>query len=137
VEARIVISKQNKGGGTEKKKMKMKMNGAAAAAAAAAAPEPAPVEAEAAAAAAEEEEAVIRIFVGGLGESVSSEDLRNIFSSNKSLGLGIQSVEIIRSKGRSFAYIDFFSSSNNSLSKLFNTVFFQSISVSCISFFSS
>jgi hypothetical protein len=134
VEARIVISKQNKGGGTEKKKMKMKMNGAAAAAA----PEPAPVEAEvAAAAAAEEEEAVIRIFVGGLGESVSSEDLRNIFSSNKSLGLGIQSVEIIRSKGRSFAYIDFFSSSNNSLSKLFNTVFFQSISVSCISFFSS
>jgi len=135
VEARIVISKQNKGGGTEKKKMKMKMNGAAAAAAAA--PEPAPVEAEAAAAAAEEEEAVIRIFVGGLGESVSSEDLRNIFSSNKSLGLGIQSVEIIRSKGRSFAYIDFFSSSNNSLSKLFNTVFFQSISVSCISFFSS
>jgi len=136
VEARIVISKQNKGGGTEKKKMKMKMNGAAAAAAAA--PEPAPVEAEVAAAAAEEEEeAVIRIFVGGLGESVSSEDLRNIFSSNKSLGLGIQSVEIIRSKGRSFAYIDFFSSSNNSLSKLFNTVFFQSISVSCISFFSS
>lgn len=129
MEARIVISKQNKGGGTEKKKMKMKMNGAAAA------PEPAPVEAEAAAAA--EEEAVIRIFVGGLGESVSSEDLRNIFSSNKSLGLGIQSVEIIRSKGRSFAYIDFFSSSNNSLSKLFNTVFFQSISVSCFSFFSS
>jgi hypothetical protein len=98
----------------------MKMNGAAPAAAAE-----------------EEEEAVIRIFVGGLGESVSSEDLRNIFSSNKSLGLGIQSVEIIRSKGRSFAYIDFFSSSNNSLSKLFNTVFFQSISVSCISFFSS
>jgi hypothetical protein len=117
VEARIVISKQNKGGGTEK----MKMNGAA----------------PAAAAEEEEEEAVIRIFVGGLGESVSSEDLRNIFSSNKSLGLGIQSVEIIRSKGRSFAYIDFFSSSNNSLSKLFNTVFFQSISVSCISFFSS
>ena len=120
MEARIVISKQNKGGGTEK----MKMNGAAPAAAPAAAAE-------------EEEEAVIRIFVGGLGESVSSEDLRNIFSSNKSLGLGIQSVEIIRSKGRSFAYIDFFSSSNNSLSKLFNTVFFQSISVSCISFFSS
>jgi hypothetical protein len=124
VEARIVISKQNKGGGTEK----MKMNGAAPAPAAAAA---AAEEEE------EEEEAVIRIFVGGLGESVSSEDLRNIFSSNKSLGLGIQSVEIIRSKGRSFAYIDFFSSSNNSLSKLFNTVFFQSISVSCISFFSS
>jgi hypothetical protein len=121
VEARIVISKQNKGGGTEK----MKMNGAAPAAVPAAAAEE------------EEEEAVIRIFVGGLGESVSSEDLRNIFSSNKSLGLGIQSVEIIRSKGRSFAYIDFFSSSNNSLSKLFNTVFFQSISVSCISFFSS
>lgn len=106
MEARIVISKQNKGGGTEK----MKMNGAAPAAAPAAA-----------AAEEEEEEAVIRIFVGGLGESVSSEDLRNIFSSNKSLGLGIQSVEIIRSKGRSFAYIDFFSSSNNSLSKLFNT----------------
>ncbi|KAJ6372852.1 hypothetical protein OIU76_027226 [Salix suchowensis] len=77
--------------------------------------------AAAAAAAAEEEEAAIRIFVGGLGESVSSEDLRNIFSSNKSLGLGIQSVEIIRSKGRSFAYIDFFSSTNSSLSKLFNT----------------
>ncbi|KAG5220401.1 nucleolar protein [Salix suchowensis] len=70
--------------------------------------------AAAAAAAAEEEEAAIRIFVGGLGESVSSEDLRNIFSSNKSLGLGIQSVEIIRSKGRSFAYIDFFSSTNSS-----------------------
>ena len=107
MEARIVISKENNGGGTEKKKKK-KMNGTAAAPAAA-----------------EEEEAVIRIFVGGLGESVSSEDLRNIFSSNKSLGLGIQSVEIIRSKGRSFAYIDFFSSSNNSLSKLFNTVFFS------------
>ncbi|CAK7345867.1 unnamed protein product [Dovyalis caffra] len=72
-------------------------------------------------AAAAEEEAVIRIFVGGLGERVSSDDLHNIFSSNKSLGLGIQSMEIIRSKGRSFAYIDFLPSSNNSLLKLFNT----------------
>lgn len=57
-----------------------------------------------------------RIFVGGLGATVKAEDLRNTFSS---LGT-IDSVEIVRTKGRSFAYFDFLPSCQKSLSKLFS-----------------
>ncbi|CAN0838976.1 Protein REPRESSOR OF SILENCING 3 [Linum grandiflorum] len=69
----------------------------------------------------EETPTVVRIFVGGLGESVTDDDLRNIFSSS-SRGLGkVETVEIIRTKGRSFAYMNFFPLSHNSLSRLFST----------------
>lgn len=54
--------------------------------------------------------------MGGLGERVTEEDLRNTFSRLGSL----QTVEIIRTKGRSFAYINFIPSSHNSLAKLFS-----------------
>nr|POE61339.1 nucleolar protein 8 [Quercus suber] len=58
-----------------------------------------------------------RIFVGGLGESVTAEDLQRLFGS---LGV-VQGLDIVRSKSRSFAYIDFSPSSLKSLSKLFST----------------
>ncbi|KAJ4959311.1 hypothetical protein NE237_026422 [Protea cynaroides] len=58
-----------------------------------------------------------RIFVGGLGESVTADDLQKTFSS---LGT-VKSVEIVRTNGRSFAYMDFHPSSDKSLSKLFST----------------
>ncbi|KAK3016006.1 hypothetical protein RJ639_006730 [Escallonia herrerae] len=58
-----------------------------------------------------------RIYVGGLGSSVTEDDLRNTFSS---LGK-LESVEIVRTKGRSFAYLDFLPSSPKSLPKLFST----------------
>ncbi|KAK9091090.1 hypothetical protein Sjap_024267 [Stephania japonica] len=58
-----------------------------------------------------------RIFVGGLGESVGEGDLRKTFSS---LGI-IKNVEFVRSRGRSFAYLDFQPSSPVSLPKLFST----------------
>lgn len=60
-----------------------------------------------------------RLHVGGLGERVTEEDLRNTFSRLGSL----QTVEIIRTKGRSFAYINFIPSSDNSLAKLFSMVY--------------
>lgn len=60
-----------------------------------------------------------RIFVGDLGLNVKAEDLLNTFSC---LGK-LESVEIIRNQGRSFAYFDFVPSSPKSLSKLFSTVF--------------
>ena len=59
-----------------------------------------------------------RIFVGGLGESVTAEDLQRLFGS---LG-AVQGLDIVRSKSRSFAYVDFSPSSLKSLSKLFSTV---------------
>ena len=59
-----------------------------------------------------------RIFVGGLGESVTAEDLQRLFGS---LGV-VQGLDIVRSKSRSFAYVDFSPSSLKSLSKLFSTV---------------
>lgn len=62
----------------------------------------------------------IRVFVGGLGESVTGDDLRRIFGS---LGV-VEGLDIVRTKGRSFAYVDFCPSSLNSLSKLFSTVHF-------------
>lgn len=55
--------------------------------------------------------------MGGLGERVIEEDLRKTFSSMGS----VESVNVIRTKGRSFAYINFLPSSQNSLAKLFST----------------
>lgn len=69
------------------------------------------------------EEVKTRIYVGGLGDKVTSDDLMKIFSS---LG-DVKAVDIIRTKGRSFGYIDFFPSSDKSLSKLFSTVIFLSL----------
>ncbi|KAL5769095.1 hypothetical protein ACOSQ2_015878 [Xanthoceras sorbifolium] len=65
----------------------------------------------------EEEAEKTRIYVGGLGEKVTSDELSNIFSS---LGK-VESVEIVRTKSRSFAYLDFCPSHHKSLSKLFST----------------
>ncbi|KAG6706800.1 hypothetical protein I3842_07G239100 [Carya illinoinensis] len=59
----------------------------------------------------------MRIFVGGLGESVTGDDLKRLFASS---GMA-EEVVIVRTKGRSFAYVDFSPSSINSLSKLFST----------------
>ncbi|KAI4295263.1 hypothetical protein L6164_035327 [Bauhinia variegata] len=61
---------------------------------------------------------IMRIFVGGLGESVAAEDLQRLFAS---LG-SVEGVDIIRTKGRSFAYVNFLPSPSEqkSLSKLFN-----------------
>ncbi|KAK1549400.1 hypothetical protein Q3G72_001524 [Acer saccharum] len=64
----------------------------------------------------EAEEVQTRIYVGGLGENVTSDELSNIFSS---LGT-VKSVEIVRTKSRSFAYLDFCPANHNSLSKLFS-----------------
>ncbi|XP_021275916.1 uncharacterized protein LOC110410511 [Herrania umbratica] len=58
-----------------------------------------------------------RIHIGGLGQSVSSDDLWKVFSA---VGT-VEGLDIIRTKGRSFAYVDILPSSSNSLSKLFNT----------------
>ncbi|CDP14266.1 unnamed protein product [Coffea canephora] len=60
-----------------------------------------------------------RIYVGGLGGNVTAEDLKNTFSSPQ-LG-SVESVEIVRTKGRSFAYLDFVPSSDKGLAKLFST----------------
>ncbi|KAK4432754.1 protein REPRESSOR OF SILENCING 3 [Sesamum alatum] len=61
----------------------------------------------------------LRIYVGGLGSSVQEDDLRKTFTSPV-LG-DVESVEIIRSKGRSFAYLDFLPASDKGLAKLFST----------------
>lgn len=60
----------------------------------------------------------VRLHVGGLGESVGRDDLLKIFSP---MGF-VEAVEFVRTKGRSFAYIDFSPASENSLTKLFSTV---------------
>ncbi|KAK9699720.1 hypothetical protein RND81_08G191800 [Saponaria officinalis] len=65
----------------------------------------------------EDEATKTRLFVGGLGDKVTEDDIKNTFSK---LGV-VHSVDIIRTKGRSFAYINFFPSSPNSLPKLFST----------------
>ncbi|KAK1417073.1 hypothetical protein QVD17_26195 [Tagetes erecta] len=58
-----------------------------------------------------------RIYVGGLGAGVTEDDLRKTFSS-----LGeVVSVDVVRTKGRSFAYLDFLPASDKSLPKLFST----------------
>ncbi|KFK27345.1 hypothetical protein AALP_AA8G370900 [Arabis alpina] len=59
----------------------------------------------------------VRLHVGGLGESVGRDDLLKIFSPMGS----VDTIEFVRTKGRSFAYIDFSPSSDNSLTKLFST----------------
>ncbi|KAL0292389.1 UNVERIFIED_CONTAM: protein REPRESSOR OF SILENCING 3 [Sesamum calycinum] len=61
----------------------------------------------------------LRIYVGGLGSSVQEDDLRKTFTSPL-LG-AVESVEIIRSKGRSFAYLGFVPASDKGLAKLFST----------------
>nr|XP_043623934.1 protein REPRESSOR OF SILENCING 3 [Erigeron canadensis] len=58
-----------------------------------------------------------RIYVGGLGGGVTEDDLRKTFSA---LGEVI-SVDVVRTKGRSFAYLDFLPSNDKSLPKLFST----------------
>ncbi|XWS28194.1 hypothetical protein CRYUN_Cryun25bG0044700 [Craigia yunnanensis] len=58
-----------------------------------------------------------RIHVAGLGQSVSSDDIWKVFST---VGT-VEGMDIIRTKGRSFAYVDILPSSSNSLSKLFST----------------
>lgn len=60
-----------------------------------------------------------RIFVGGLGVSVTEDDLHRLFTG---VGGSVEGIDIIRTKGRSFAYVDFLPSSDKSLSKLFATV---------------
>ncbi|KAI3790553.1 hypothetical protein L2E82_03669 [Cichorium intybus] len=57
-----------------------------------------------------------RIYVGGLGGGVTEDDLRKTFSA---LG-DVVSVDVVRTKGRSFAYLDFLPSSDKSLPKLFS-----------------
>uniref|UniRef100_A0A2P2J8L9 RRM domain-containing protein n=2 Tax=Rhizophora mucronata TaxID=61149 RepID=A0A2P2J8L9_RHIMU len=65
---------------------------------------------------------VVRIFVGGLGERVSRDDILKMFSSSSSSSLGvIQALEFVRSKGRCFAFLDLLPSSPHSLSKFFST----------------
>lgn len=61
----------------------------------------------------------LRIFVGGLGESIVENEVSRIF---ESVGGVVEGVELVRTKGRSFAYVDFLPSSDKSLSKLFGTV---------------
>ncbi|XP_009800310.1 protein REPRESSOR OF SILENCING 3 [Nicotiana sylvestris] len=65
------------------------------------------------------ESSTIRIYVGGLGESVTAEDLKKTFSTPQ-LGK-VESMDIVRTKGRSFAYLDLLPSSDKSLAKLFST----------------
>ncbi|KZV26820.1 hypothetical protein F511_06667 [Dorcoceras hygrometricum] len=60
----------------------------------------------------------MRIYIGGLGATVMEADLRKTFSSPV-LGT-VESVEIIRSKGRSFAYLDFIPASEKGLAMLFS-----------------
>ncbi|KAF3780537.1 Nucleolar protein 8 [Nymphaea thermarum] len=58
-----------------------------------------------------------RVFVGGLGQAVTASDLEKTFSS---LGR-VKGVEIVRTNGRSFAYMDFEPDSQKSFNKLFST----------------
>jgi RNA recognition motif-containing protein len=65
----------------------------------------------------ESEKRAVRIFVGGIGEAVTADDIRRLF---ESLGT-VQSLETIRTKGRSQAYLHFLSDPK-SLSILFSKV---------------
>ncbi|KAL3745782.1 hypothetical protein ACJRO7_014836 [Eucalyptus globulus] len=62
------------------------------------------------------EAAATRVYVGGVGGSVGEDDLRKIFGALGTIG----AVEIVRNKGRSFAYFDFVPATQNSLNKLFS-----------------
>lgn len=69
----------------------------------------------------EEEESAskkMRIYVGGLGAATTEDDLRKVF---QSVGGVVEAVDFVRTKSRCFAYVDFFPSSQSSLSKLFST----------------
>ncbi|KAF8685974.1 hypothetical protein HU200_043900 [Digitaria exilis] len=60
---------------------------------------------------------LVRIFVGGLAESVGAADLEALFASvGRAAG-----VEFVRTNGRSFAYVDFHCPSDKALAKLFST----------------
>ncbi|CAL4971505.1 unnamed protein product [Urochloa decumbens] len=61
--------------------------------------------------------ALLRIFVGGLAESVSTADLEAVFASAGR----VAGVEFVRTNGRSFAYVDFHCPSDKALAKLFST----------------
>ncbi|GER36125.1 RNA-binding (RRM/RBD/RNP motifs) family protein [Striga asiatica] len=61
----------------------------------------------------------LEIYIGGLGSSVQEDDLKKTFTSPQ-LG-SVQSVEIIRSKGRSFGYLEYAPASDKGLAKLFST----------------
>ncbi|EYU28280.1 hypothetical protein MIMGU_mgv1a003363mg [Erythranthe guttata] len=61
----------------------------------------------------------MRIYIGGLGSSVQDDDLRKTFTSPQ-LGT-VESVEIIRTKDRSFGYLEFVPVSDKGLAKLFST----------------
>lgn len=60
----------------------------------------------------------MRIFVGGLGAGVTAEDMEKTFSS---LG-SVAAVQLVRTNGRSFAYMDFHPNSDKSLARLFANV---------------
>ncbi|RLN07459.1 uncharacterized protein C2845_PM11G14140 [Panicum miliaceum] len=60
---------------------------------------------------------LVRIFVGGLAESVGAADLQAVFASAGR----VAGVEFVRTNGRSFAYVDFHFPSDKALAKLFST----------------
>eukprot|EP00252_Welwitschia_mirabilis_P006282 TRINITY_DN17122_c0_g1_i1.p1 TRINITY_DN17122_c0_g1~~TRINITY_DN17122_c0_g1_i1.p1 ORF type:complete len:672 (+),score=152.02 TRINITY_DN17122_c0_g1_i1:159-2174(+) len=57
-----------------------------------------------------------RIFIGGLGQAVTSQDIENTFSQFGN----VNAIEIIRSNGRSFGYMDFQPFSDKYLAKVFS-----------------
>ncbi|KAM0939388.1 putative RNA recognition motif domain, nucleotide-binding alpha-beta plait domain superfamily [Dioscorea sansibarensis] len=59
----------------------------------------------------------MRIFVGGLGAGVTADDMEKTFSS---LG-SVAAVQLVRTNGRSFGYMDFHPNSDKSLARLFAT----------------
>ncbi|CAN6234057.1 unnamed protein product [Urochloa humidicola] len=61
--------------------------------------------------------ALLRIFVGGLAESVGAADLEAVFASAGR----VAGVEFVRTNGRSFAYVDFHCPSDKALAKLLST----------------
>lgn len=63
-----------------------------------------------------EVEEKVRIFVGGLGAAVTSDELRRVF---ELAGGAVHTLDFVRTKDRSFAYVDFLPSSPKSLSNLF------------------
>jgi hypothetical protein len=62
--------------------------------------------------------ALLRIFVGGLAESVGAADLEALFASAGR----VAGVEFVRTNGRSFAYVDFHCPNDKALARLFSTV---------------
>lgn len=60
----------------------------------------------------------MRIYIGGVGPAVTAADIEKTFSS---LGC-VTRVELVRTNGRNFAYMDFEPTSEKTLAKLFSTV---------------